>query len=460
MIAALAALDRGDEAFWRGDRPVAVQAWREALAGAVACPEVECRAVEAMAHLRLVRREGNLAPLWHEGAWTRALSACPLTVPLCVLAEADRRLTVPAYAGGDVASVPELVAPLRSDAVLGPAADARHTLAVARGAVGAPVSPNASAPGMARGIATLGRAEPPDPGTWTLAIGVTAAPYAGVGGFVRFVDPDLAGGGHRLTLAAGADSWGQASAAIGLGLRVPASPTLSVAYQHTTAWHWVGGTPAGLRLDRLDSGATVAFARGAWTAWGGVSSIVAIPSARVAEPTAGIAQWLDPSVTAVGPQVGVRVSDSDRRASVTLAAKAPLELADGSPHPWISLDARARLPLGRVELAGRVLAEAAPGEAVWYLQPALGGTTLLRGLPYGRFRSEVLAAAQVESRLQVVGPLHLAGFVDAAWCDGPHASVGGGLRLVLPPERDNVTRVDVAWSPDGWGVVLGFGEAF
>jgi len=382
-------------------------------------------------------------------------------VPLCVLAEADRRLAVPAFAGGDVASVPGLVAALRTDAVLGPAADARHMLAVARGAPGVPVAPLASTPGMARGIATLGRAEPPDPGTWTLAVGVTAAPYAGVGGLLRFVDPDLAGGGHRLTLSVAADTGGQASAAVGIGLRLPASPTLSVAYQHATAWRWLEGTPGGLRLDRVDTGATVSFARGAWTAWGGLASIVAIPSAPVAEaPSPGIAQWLDPSVRALGPQVGVRVTDPARQASVTLAARAPLEVVDGAPHPWMSLDTRGRHPLGRVELAGRVLAEAAPGEDVWYLQPALGGTTLHGGQ---HLRAEAAVGEppeQAESRLHLFGPLHLAGFVDAAWCDGPHASAGGGLRLVLPPERDNVTRLDVGWSPEGWGVVLGFGEAF
>jgi len=39
-------------------------------------------------------------------------------------------------------------------------------------------------------------------------------------------------------------------------------------------------------------------------------------------------------------------------------------------------------------------------------------------------------------------------------------SAGGGLRLVLPPERDNTTRLDVGFSPHGWGVVLAFGETF
>jgi hypothetical protein len=135
--------------------------------------------------------------------------------------------------------------------------------------------------------------------------------------------------------------------------------------------------------------------------------------------------------------------------------------ADGAaPHVLSAADVTLHQPVGRGVFAARVGGEWAPGEAAWFLRPGVGGTTLLRGLPAGRFRDEGLASAQVELRHPIVGPLHAAAFVDGAWCDAFHASAGAGLRLVLPPEADNTTRLDVGVSPDGWGVVLAFGEAF
>ena len=44
--------------------------------------------------------------------------------------------------------------------------------------------------------------------------------------------------------------------------------------------------------------------------------------------------------------------------------------------------------------------------------------------------------------------------------DGLHPAGGLGLRLILPPERLNVVRLDVAVSDSAWTITTGWGEAF
>jgi hypothetical protein len=297
----------------------------------------------------------------------------------------------------------------------------------------------------------LGRAEPPDPGTWTLGVGLAAAPYQGIGGFVRFIEPDVAARGHRLTAQAFADSAGEAGAAATFTARLPASPGVGLGYSYTLLYSWEGAQGYGYPTHRADVSLTAGAARGPLSVVGGVAGLVVDPSPAAPGPGA---------VRGLGPQATLRVADPTRRISLALGGRTLLGVDDGALHAEASADLRIGRPAGGGELASRVFLEAAPGEPAWYLRPAVGGTSLLRGLPSGRFRDDALAALQLEWRRPVVGPLEAALFVDAALCDGPHGSVGAGVRLVLPPERDNVTRLDVGWSPEGWGLVLGWGEAF
>ena len=44
--------------------------------------------------------------------------------------------------------------------------------------------------------------------------------------------------------------------------------------------------------------------------------------------------------------------------------------------------------------------------------------------------------------------------------NGFHPAGGVGLRLLLPPEESNVSRVDLAFSDTGWGLYAAWGEAF
>ena len=92
---AIAIVERGDAAWDSGQRAAAVADWRRALVAASEGVGNEHSAAQAMAHLRLVHVEGNLAPFWHEAPWNRALLACPAAVPWCALARADREILVP-----------------------------------------------------------------------------------------------------------------------------------------------------------------------------------------------------------------------------------------------------------------------------------------------------------------------------------------------------------------------------
>lgn len=474
-VEAAEVLSLGDEAFWTGDRAVAASAWRRALAGVAGCEAPLCRAVEAMARLRLVHREGNLAPFWHEAAWTHALSACPLTEPWCVLASADYALSVPEFAGGSPRQAAELVLPLLATESVAAAAAARLQLAAARGS-GVPVGPwpTTGHDGMARGMQAAGRVEPPDPGTWSLGLGLTAAPYGGVGGFVRFIHPDLAAAGHRLSLTVYADSTLQAGGSASVALRVPGKPSFAVAVSRGTLWRWddwaVPGGIIGYAFDRGDAILSLGWADAPFAVSGGAAMVVGLRGEQVGggEPSSPssafvLVEPLGPeAVVAAGPTLTGRVSDRRRGYDFSTNGRILLDVEGATPHVNVSVDLRVVRKVGRGSLAGRVFGEFTPDEEALFLRPAVGGTTLLRGLPYGRFRDERLVAAQVELRHPIAGPFEGAFFVDSAVCDGPHATVGGGLRIVLPPGRDNLTRIDVGVSPEGlgWGVVVGYGEAF
>ena len=220
------------------------------------------------------------------------------------------------------------------------------------------------------------------------------------------------------------------------------APLATLSASRLVADRWVDDAPVPYQLavGRLSLGGLVR--RGA------ISASVAAVGRVEAEDLA------DPSLLA-GPAAALTL------ASATTTVRFAGE-ADFGAYTWVglTLDARAHTPIGHGELAGRVLATGVPTPDVpFHRLPTAGGAELLRGLPAGRFRAPTLYALQIEGRYPIVGPLHAAAFVDAARVEGDHFTAGGGLRLVLPPGRDNVTRVDVGFGPEGWGVVVAWGEA-
>lgn len=428
----IADISIGDEAWWAGDRGEALTAWRRALA------EVDTsavgRAAEVMARVRLLQVTGNLAPFVHERRMSLALDACPTSEPWCHIAAADVELFMPAFTGADPRRIPELLA---GSPLVGPAT---ARIAAATGDIGALAGlADAELDGMGRGILAQRRRLPPNPGTWVLGVGIGGAPGAGVGFLVRFVDPDLAWAQHRLELVASADTRG--GFYIASGLRTAGRTPLSFGL--------TGGRSIGdLWIDDAPQAWSLAYARGSAAInphWSGVSLVVGA-SARVEASQ-------DVGVTA-GPYTALSLGDRD-------VLRVSADSAFGAyTHVLVGADWRGQQPLAGGTLALHTALTYVPTASPFWRLPSAGGSDVLRGLSAGRYRVHTLAIGQVEYRHVVIGPLYGAAFLDAAWADGGHMTAGVGLRIVLPPDRENTTRLDFGAGPEGWGFVVAWGEAF
>ncbi len=414
---AIAIVETGDAAWDGGQRRDAVAAWRRA--GALAQGDAPGDlAARAMVHLRLVHVEGNLAPFWHEGAWTRALRDCPRSDSLCALAHADRELLVPTFAGADPTRVAPALERLRHDGELAAAAEARLSRAEAGWSL-------ATAP------------------TWSTALALSYAPLAGTGVGLRFVHPDLGFRGHRVEASASADASGNFGIDLRGQLRGRPSGWGQLGLGHGPVYRWEGDDPV-----------AYTFTTGTAALGLGLGPLSAGLAARADAASLG-------DVPTVSPVAGPRATVSTSPAGARIGAA--IELQGGAyTHLGLGLDLRGDGPFGRGSLALRVGASASPLDAdPWWRWPTAGGTDTLRGLPQGRARAPLLGLAQLEYRHPVWGPLSLATFVDSATAKDVFWTVGGGARLAVPPGRENVIRVDVAYTSDNTvGAVVGFGEAF
>ncbi len=429
--AALAAISDGDHAWWTGDRGAAVASWQRALAAAEA-PEDD--AVEVMARVRLLQLTGNVAPFVHERKLQVALEQCSPTEPWCAIAGADVELFMPAFTGADPRRVPSLLAgsPLQGPAAARVAVATGDTQALAALAI-------VALDGMGRGILETGRRSAMNPGTWVLGVGVGGAPGAGLAVLVRFVHPDLAWSQHRLELVASADTRGGFSVVSGLRARGGLPTAYGLSGGRIVADLWTGDHAVAWSL-----GTTRAYAA-ITPRWGGVGLTLGA-SGRV-DVTSEV--W-----PVAGPFATISLGEGDVfRVSADTAFGAYTHLALGA-------DWSARQPLAGGTLALHAAVTHVPTDSPFWRLPSAGGTDVLRGLPAGRFRVSTLGVGQFEYRHVLIGPLYGAAFVDGAWADGAHVTVGGGLRVVLPPDRENVTRLDVGVGPEGWGLVAAWGEAF
>ncbi len=439
-------LFEGDRLWFGGDRGAAVAAYRRAARSGEP-------AAETMARLRLLWFSGNLGMVRHGPRLDRALDACG-SAAWCDIAEADFHLFAPAEVGARRDAVAPLAA--RAAAELPGPALARRILAAGPGQ---DCQRLAELPrdGLGDGLLANAGQPPAWPGTWVLGLGLVGAPGLGFGGALHFVHPDLAWGGHYLALEAGGTSRGsgwlsaagasagrlhgvgsmavsrwvldvyegdQVSSWLLEGLRVSAGPGLRLGKQRLR----LGGS---LRQDRADG--DNASGHGAWASW-------------ILDRRRG---W------GGGRRGGSLGLDLD---------SAILTLGADYPHLSVGLDLRGFLggPWGTV-LAGRLLGERAFFEdAPFYRLPSAGGAEILRGAPAGRYRGATLAAADLELRRMVVGPLEAVVFGAAAWVqdEGLHPGGGGGIRVLLPPRHLNAVRLDVAVSDAGWGLTTGWGEAF
>ena len=427
MTPALDAVSRGDLAWWHGDRGEAVEAWRLALDQADEAPAG--RAAEAMARVRLLQVGGNFAPFVHERPLDRALAACPEREPWCAVARADWELFMPAFTGADPTHVAQILA---GSPLTGPA-EARRVAAGAN-----PAGLSGELDGMGQGIVDTGRRLPPRPGTWTLGLGVGGAPGAGVGGVVRFVHPDVAWSAHRLDTYAAVDSRGG-------GL-------LSGTFTHASRWQVSAFAARSVGEVYLSDGPRT-YALG--TLRGGVAWVPQWKDLSLSLGGAVRADAMQSWAVVAGPTV--RVTIGERTLYTSVAGEAGF--GDYS-HLGITWDTRAFPKVLGGTLAMRGVAWHVPTDSPFYRLPSAGGADVLRGASAGRWRAATVAAAQIEYRHMVYDPLGVAVFTDTAWVGSTHVTAGFGLRLSLPPEDTNVTRIDIGFGPGTWGVVAAWGEAF
>jgi hypothetical protein len=137
----------------------------------------------------------------------------------------------------------------------------------------------------------------------------------------------------------------------------------------------------------------------------------------------------------------------------------------------VRLDARTYVGRGRLgAVALQAVTEVAGGSVPFDVLPLVGGASVLRGNPEGRFRDRAVAAVQAEYRS---GPIWARRFGFAAFAGagdvaprlgeiggGVIPSAGAGLRYLLDPKERVHLRVDVAVGKNGVGPYIAFGEAF
>lgn len=436
------ALDRGDAAWFAQDRRAARDAWREAAAG-------DDPAAEASARLRLILVSGTAGLMVQGPRAERAIAACPDGDPWCDLARAEleliqQELGLPADLGLAAAwaraAEPDLPGP----------ALARQVWA------GAPVERLEAVPRDALGEGLLGTGGdwPSGPGTWVLGLGVVGAPGLGVGGSLRFVHPDLAFGGHYLDLSALATSRGL----FGLSgtFRSEGARWWLLSGQGSRVVLDLYGTD-GERLDTEISG--LAEGRAGPGLRAGDWSVVGGPVGRI--------DWTPEALAGHGAFASARWDGRASGLGSVVRFAAELALADYDyVRSTVDLREFLRVPGGVFGL--RLLGDGLPvhdARVPTVRLPAAGGDTVLRGAPAGRYRGPWLVAAATEYRHPFGPVLSGAVFGELAWLPdsddpGPHPGGGLGLRLALPPRPYNTLRLDLGVSDGGWGLAVGYGEAF
>ena len=119
-------------------------------------------------------------------------------------------------------------------------------------------------------------------------------------------------------------------------------------------------------------------------------------------------------------------------------------------------------------LALRLMFRSTHGNAPFFVRSAFGGSTDLRGYPSGRYRDDMMYAAQAEYRWQVGDRWVLTGFAGVGEVAGSFGDMGDdflpaagvGARFVLSTKHEVGLAFDIATGKDGTEFYFGVGEAF
>lgn len=131
-------------------------------------------------------------------------------------------------------------------------------------------------------------------------------------------------------------------------------------------------------------------------------------------------------------------------------------------------DANYYFPLNeQAVLASRIATQYVSSDAPFFIYPAFGRESDLRGYQMGSYRDQFLIAAQTEYRhrfTERIGAVAFAGIGSVSpdffgWEESLW-SVGAGFRWVVAPKNDISLRVDIARGRDETIYYVGVGEAF
>ena len=136
----------------------------------------------------------------------------------------------------------------------------------------------------------------------------------------------------------------------------------------------------------------------------------------------------------------------------------------------IKVEARRFLPI-RTEHAFALQAqyEASTGNVPFEQLPTIGGSNVMRGYVFGRFRDRQIASAQAELRVKVIGRFGVASWFGGAVVCGSHCvanwgdvlpTSGVGVRYFLIPAERLTLRLDFGFGRHSNGFYLDFTEAF
>ena len=120
-------------------------------------------------------------------------------------------------------------------------------------------------------------------------------------------------------------------------------------------------------------------------------------------------------------------------------------------------------------IAAQLFGSFATGTAPFYDLPMMGGGSIMRGYYQGRYRDNVLLAAQAEVRWPLRGRFGVAGFAGLAQVQPRFGelnfgdlepSYGGGLRFRFNKEEKVNLRADIGFGAGSPGIYFGLEEAF
>lgn len=436
----LDAVSRGDLAHYQGDAVTARQAYRQAVDSGEP-------AAEAMARLRLLAYSGNFGAWVHGPAIDRALRAAEGSE--LDLAWMDFHIFAPAFVGASREEAIRIALELQdrfpSESM------SRLFLLTQEEQWLRRLRELPDRDGMGEAFIQTNGMLPNPPASWNLGIGFSGAPGLGIGAGIRFTHGDLRGWSSELWLGGSTLKSGYAVIRAQSLARLHAQ--FDVGLLRGVLYNYGSGERESIWREAAWAEVGPGFRQESWRFW-------LVGRFRLDDAGTGLqpGHGLE-----LGATFDTRQGWGSHRRGIFAALQGDLVLGGGEAHQGLFADLRSYVGVLRGVLAARATHQQAFNPDVSFFRlPSVGGMTLHRGAPFQRWRAARITTVDLEQRWMVWGPIEAVLMTNAAWVvdSGLHPAGGVGLRLLLPPEESNVSRLDLAFSDTGWGLYAAYGEAF